>query len=210
MVDMTPTIETKSDQLNAEDLLGGAKTIRITNVQSVTGDQPISISYDGDGGKPWKPCKTMRRLLVAAWGSDGSKYHGQSLTLYRDPDVTWAGEKVGGIRVSHMTGLKDGKPLEIMLKANKKSRKKYTIQPLKSDAPPKKELSPAEKEAKAKEAVEKILKKFTPDASNYDEVVAENSSVMERLKKNYPDLHKLITDCKPEGEPSPEGDMVVV
>ncbi len=50
-------IKPKSDQLNADDLLTGPRTITITEVVNrETPDQPVWIRYEGDGGKPYKPC----------------------------------------------------------------------------------------------------------------------------------------------------------
>jgi hypothetical protein len=132
-VDLSPTIIAKSDQLNADDLLSGPITVTIVSVTRTSGDdQPITIGI-GDGRQPFKPCKTMRRVLVAAWGKDGSKYVGRSMTLYRDPNVKWAGEPVGGIRISAMSDL--NKTLEISLSESRKSKKKLTIQPLKASPP---------------------------------------------------------------------------
>jgi len=68
VLDITQTTQAKSDQLNAVDLVGAPKTITVTKVSLVEGDQPVTINYRGDEGKPYKPCKGMRRALVAAWG----------------------------------------------------------------------------------------------------------------------------------------------
>lgn len=103
MTDMMSAIAPRSDQLNSDDLVAGPRTIRITGVDIKAGEQPISVHFEGDNGKPWKPCKTTARLMVAAWGPDASQYKGRSLTLYRDPSVKWAGLEVGGIRISHMS-----------------------------------------------------------------------------------------------------------
>jgi hypothetical protein len=35
-------------------------------------------------GRPFKPSKTVRRIMVAAWGPDASTYAGKRMTLYRD------------------------------------------------------------------------------------------------------------------------------
>ena len=89
MSNMLSTIVPKSDQLNADDLIGEQrKTIKITQitVKEKGEDQPCSIDYEGDNGKPWKPCKGMRRVLIEVWKSaDANTYIGRSLTLYRDP-----------------------------------------------------------------------------------------------------------------------------
>jgi hypothetical protein len=134
MTDLSATIDPKSNQMNADDLISGPKTITITRVsanQSST-EQPIAISYQGDNGKPYFPCKSMRRVLVSVWGKDGAAYAGRSLTLYRDAIVTWGGLAVGGIRISHMSGM--DADMTMALTATKQSRKPYTVKRLK-DAP---------------------------------------------------------------------------
>lgn len=128
MVDLSSTIKPKSDQLNADDLIAGPLEIIITDVTSRAGDQPIAISFEGDGGKPYLPCKSMRRVLVQVWGNDGKSFIGKSLTLIRDPKVTWGGAEVGGIRISHMSDIKD--KIVLSLTANKSSRKPYTVLPM--------------------------------------------------------------------------------
>jgi hypothetical protein len=133
MVDLGDTIEANSNQLNADDLIGGAKTVKITDARKGSGtDQPISLSYEGDNGKPFYPCKTMRRLLVHCWGVDGKTYIGKSMTLYRDPTVKWAGKEVGGIRISHLSDIKE--KMTLALTAARGNKKPYVVQPLKQEA----------------------------------------------------------------------------
>ena len=129
-MDLRTTIQPKSDQLNADDLVGGAKTIKITKVvghESV--DQPISIYFEGDDGKPYKPCKTMRRLLVQVWGYESDDYVGRSMTIYRDNTVKYAGVNVGGIRISHVSHI--DKPIEVLITVAKSKRRPVTVNPLK-------------------------------------------------------------------------------
>lgn len=129
MIDMTATIVPKSDQLNADDLIGGPITIYVTNVsQTRAPDQPIAMSYTGDGGKPYKPCKSMRRVLVRCWGPDGAAYKGRSITLYRDDRVKFGGAEVGGIRISHLSHI-DG-PIQMALTETKAKRVPYRVLPL--------------------------------------------------------------------------------
>jgi hypothetical protein len=129
MTDMTSVIQPKSDQLNFDDFCGGKTlTIKITKVSKVSGEQPILINYENDGGKPWKPCKSMCRVLVNCWGGQGQSYVGKSLTLYGDPTVKWAGMEVGGIRISHLSDI----PAErvMALTTSKSNRKPFTVKPL--------------------------------------------------------------------------------
>jgi hypothetical protein len=127
--DMTLTVIPKSDQLNADDLIGGPRTITITRMAiDPTSDQPVAVYFQGDNGKPYKACKSMRRVMIHAWGPDASKYAGQSMTIYRDPSVMFGGMQVGGIRISAMSGL--DKPLTMALTATKAKRALYTVKPL--------------------------------------------------------------------------------
>lgn len=129
MNDMASVIIPKSDQLNSDDLIAGPMTVRITGVTIRPGtEQPISIAFEGDNGKPYKACKSMCRVMVTAWGADSKKYTGRSMTLYRDPSVKWGGMEVGGIRISHMTDIDSAITMALtMTKANKKP---FTVRPL--------------------------------------------------------------------------------
>ena len=104
MIDISQTTAPKSDQLNSDDLIGGPRTITITRVSANEGgDQPINVFFEGDDNKPFRPCKGMRRVMMAIWGNNGATYAGKSMTIWRDPSVTWGGMAVGGIRISHMS-----------------------------------------------------------------------------------------------------------
>jgi hypothetical protein len=128
MVDVAKTCEPKSDQLNADDLISGPKTLEITGIKESKGEQPISIEYSGGDGRPWKPCKSMRRVLLKVWGRNGLGYIGKSVTVFCDPKVKWGGAEVGGIRISHMSGLKE--EFKMMLTETKNNRSMYTVKPL--------------------------------------------------------------------------------
>jgi len=129
MTDMLRSVEPKSNQLNFDDFVAGqTKTIKITKVSGVAGEQPIAINYEGDNGKPYMPCKSMRRVLVHCWGADGHAYVGRTLTLYGDPTVKFGGLAVGGIRISHMSDIQE--QVTMALTATKASRKPFTVKPL--------------------------------------------------------------------------------
>lgn len=135
MTDMRQTIIPKSDQLNADDLIGRDLTIKITGVAIRGGqEQPVAISFEGDNGKPYKACKSMCRVMVSAWGADSSKYVGRSMTLYRDPTVKWGGMDVGGIRISHMSNIE--KSMTMALTMTRANKKPFTVKPLASGAKP--------------------------------------------------------------------------
>lgn len=130
MIDMTGTIVPKSDQLNADDLIGGPRTIQIKRVTASpdSPEQPVAVYFEGDNGKPYKPCKSMRRVMVQAWGPDASQYVGRSMTLYRDEKVAFGGMQVGGLRISHMSDLRG--EMTFALTVTKARRAPYTVKPL--------------------------------------------------------------------------------
>ncbi|EPY03529.1 hypothetical protein [Magnetospirillum fulvum] len=132
--DLSRAIVPKSDQLNADDLIAGPRTITVSKVTVQAGtEQPVAIHFEGDNGKPWKPCKSMCRVLVNAWGADGANYVGRSITLRRDPNVKWGGMAVGGIRISHLSHI--AQQMVMALTETKGSRKPFTVNPLQQVAP---------------------------------------------------------------------------
>lgn len=129
--DLSDTIAPRSDQLNADDLLTGPITVTVRGVTRGTPDQPVSIAIDGR--QPYKPCKTMRRVLVACWGVKGSDWIGQSMTLYCDPSVKFGGVALGGIRISHVSGIDN--PRSMMLTTTRSKRAMFTVHPLMKQKP---------------------------------------------------------------------------
>lgn len=131
--DMLSTIVPKSDQKNFDDFLSGQSlTIKITNVSLTKGDQPVTLHYAGDNGKPYKPCLSMRRVIIHCWGPDAKEYVGRSMTLYGDPKVRFGGAEVGGIRISNMSHITE--PKTMALTTTRANRKPFTVRPL--EAPP--------------------------------------------------------------------------
>lgn len=127
-LDMTASTAPKSDQKNADDFLTGPQTFEIEKVTKGSVEQPFNFHLVGEPGKPYKPSKSMRRVMVAAWGTDASAYVGHSLTLYCDPTVKFGGEVLGGIKISHMTGL--AKTLNMSLTASKGKKALHRVEPL--------------------------------------------------------------------------------
>ena len=130
-MDLRNTIIPKSDQVNADDLIGGPKTIKIRDVKVIDSEtQPVSIYFEGDNNKPYKPSKGMRRVLVALWGTDAKAFIGRSLTLYRDDEVRFGGVEVGGIRISHASHINE--PTRVLEAVSKGKRRPVTIDVLKT------------------------------------------------------------------------------
>ena len=129
-MDITETIAPRSDQLNADDLLVGPRTFTVEKVTAGTPEQPVEIHMAGFPGRPFKPSKTVRRILVTAWGPEASNYVGRRMTLYRDPEITFGKDKVGGIRVSHLSDI--DKRIQLALTVTRGKRSPFTVDPLPS------------------------------------------------------------------------------
>jgi hypothetical protein len=124
--DITPFIVAKSDQLNADDLVGGPITVRIEAFHITGGpEQPVTLKISGDH-KPWKPCKTTMRVLAFLWGTSAQAWVGRTVRLFRDPEVKWAGVEVGGIRISGMSDIKG--PQNVTLATSKKAKSVQRIE----------------------------------------------------------------------------------
>lgn len=133
--DFAGTTQAKSDQMNAVDLVGGPITCRITGIK-MTGapDQPVSISVDAHR-QPWKPSKTFRRVLLLLWPETSpDDWVGRDVTLWCDPDIRWAGEKVGGIAISHASHINERKVFN--LAESKSKRKAIVVEPLRTVSAP--------------------------------------------------------------------------
>ena len=121
-------IKAKSDQLNADDLLGGSIIVEVTNVTKGSAEQPVVIHITG-GHQPWKPSKTSLRVLANCWGLNSSSWVGQVLELYCEPSVKWAGKAVGGIRTKALSGIEQ--PKTIMVAVTRGKKEPVTVSPLK-------------------------------------------------------------------------------
>lgn len=127
-MDLTATIEPKSDQLNADDLIPGAITVTITKVTAGSAEQPVSIHLAERPGRPYKPSKSMRRVLVTAWGPQADAYTGRRLTLVRNPSIKFGGDVVGGIEISHLSDIP--KRMTVALTVTRGKKRTFTVEPL--------------------------------------------------------------------------------
>lgn len=132
-MDLTETIAPKSDQLNADDLLAGPRNVTVEKVTLGSSEQPVNIHLVEFPGRPFRPSKTVRRILVAAWGVEASAYAGRRMRIYTDPTVRFGGQEVGGIRVSHISHIE--KRLTLALTTTRGRRAPYVVEPL-PDGPP--------------------------------------------------------------------------
>lgn len=119
-------MQPKSDQLNADDLIIGAKTVTINGIDFVKEETLKMRIFTDELPRPYKPCKGMMRVMVAVWGSDEAAWIGKRMVLYNDPKVKFGGAEVGGIRISHMSDLESEKVL-MNLTVSKNRRAEHIV-----------------------------------------------------------------------------------
>ena len=132
MADISETLAPKSDQQNYDDYVQGPRTVTVSGVKVPGGDQPVHVELAEYPGRPYKPNKSMRRILAKGWGPDSDKWVGKRLTLFGNPDVIYAGKAVGGIEVSAMSDI--DKPFSVQLTVTRGKKKPHKVEKL-EDAP---------------------------------------------------------------------------
>ena len=131
-MDLTATTAPRSDQQNFDDYAVGPRTVTITEVKAGSVEQPVEIHVAEYPGRPYKPSKSMRRVLVAAWGPETSTYTGRRMQLVGDPTVKFGGQTVGGIKIAALSNI--DKRLTVSLTVTKGKRAPHIVEPL-TDAP---------------------------------------------------------------------------
>ena len=133
-MDMTASIAPKTDQINNEDFKKtGPITVTINRVTEGPAEQPFNFHMEETPGRAYRPSKSMRRVMVAAWGTNPAAYVGHSLTLYRNAATRFGSEQTGGIEISHLSHI--DKALTVPLTAKRGVRKNFTVKPLATAAP---------------------------------------------------------------------------
>ena len=146
-MDITDTLAPKSDQLDAVDLLGGPQTFTVAEVTKGKDDQPVNVRLV-EFPRVWRPGKSMRRVLAAAWGTDAKAWVGRRVTLYCDNSVKFGGAEVGGTRISHLSHI--AKPLSVPLLVTRGKSAMFKVQPLVEKPAPKAVTKGADIDALAK------------------------------------------------------------
>lgn len=102
-MDISKALIAKSDQLNASDLSGNPVIAKIINVRPGDNSKPVFVDLEGMDRRPWKPSKGMLRVLSYRWGTETDAWIGRLVKLVNNPEVIYAGEKVGGVEVVAMS-----------------------------------------------------------------------------------------------------------
>ena len=133
-MDISQTTVPKSDQWNADDLISGPVTVTIERVTKGSNEQPVNVHLVETPSRAYRPSKSMRRVMVVGLGKESDIYAGHRLTLFLNPEIKYAGVKVGGIEIAAMSGIDT--PLTLMITRSKGRRELFTVEPLADATPP--------------------------------------------------------------------------
>lgn len=133
----------KSDQINADDLAPGQSLLlTVTAVRPGPDEKQALDIVVAESPRVYRPCLTMRRVLVACWGGvtdgqlDPAVWVGRRLELYTDPTVRFGSDLTGGLRIRALSGI--SRPMTQALTATRGKRAVYTVGVL-PDAPARQE-----------------------------------------------------------------------
>ncbi|MGO2030625.1 MAG: hypothetical protein ACTH2A_06730 [Glutamicibacter ardleyensis] len=127
-MDISQALIAKSDQLNASDLSGAPIVATIQNVRPGDRNKPVIVDLVGMDGRPWKPSKGMLRVVASAWGTESDTWIGRIVKLINNPEVIYAGEKVGGVEVVAMSHI--DKAFTIPVRVSQKKVKQHHVEVL--------------------------------------------------------------------------------
>lgn len=129
---MKITVETRSDQFNAQDFLGGPRTFTVESVNHGTGPNGLyDVVLQGES-RFWRPPKTVIDVMNALWGDEDTDWMGKRVTLYNEESVSFGKSEVGGIRVCGASGITE--PKKFRVKEKKMGTPQvYTVQPISDD-----------------------------------------------------------------------------
>ncbi len=184
MTDISKTLEAKSDQLNAVDIMGAEPIITIREVKVMDSpQQPISVYFDGDNNRPWKPSKGMRRILAASWGTDSANWIGKKVQLRFEATVMYAGVEVGGIQVKAVSDIpKAG--LNCALTISRTKRQAYHVPLLVVE-------EKAYPEAAFKKALPLMAEKMASGEMTLHQVIAQCQKTGTLSKEQLAELEKV-------------------
>lgn len=165
MTNIAHTLVAKSDQLNAADLIGGEKLLKITSVD-VKSASDVWVHYEGENGRPWKTSLTARRILARLWTEESDNWIGHTVAVHCDPTVVYAGEEVGGIRPHAATGIDSERVIKLKERRGPKP-KTFKIIPLRLDSSP--QAKPTRIEF-SMETYTRAIEKILSESETHDEL----------------------------------------
>lgn len=142
-MDITDALAPASDQLDAVELVNPRTfTIdtgsRLGKREGKTVAEIRLVDFD----RVWRPSKGMLDVLAACWGTDAKQWVGRRVTLYNDPEVMFGPNKVGGIRISHLSHIDKARKVPIRGSGGAGRKIAWPVEPLPDAAPATPEPTP--------------------------------------------------------------------
>ncbi|ROS28883.1 hypothetical protein EDF22_0614 [Rathayibacter sp. PhB127] len=135
-MDITQALAPTSDQIDAIELVEPrtftiAPGSRLGKRDGKTVAEIRLVEVD----RVWRPSKGMLDVLAACWGTKGDQWVGRRVTVYNKPDVMFGPNKVGGIRISHLSNIEG--PRDLLIRGAGAAGRKQTwhVDPLADAAP---------------------------------------------------------------------------
>lgn len=190
-LNIAPFIEAQSDRIVADDLIAGPQTHVVARVEGAVQDgKKRLIVHLKDAEKPFMPCKGMARLLGHLWGPDAAKWVGNTMVIYRDPDVRFGADTLGGVRICAVSNI--DKAVKVPIRTSQKSVKTYDVAPIKiADQPP-----AAPQKSAAEWADEHIgAVQVSASIDSLEAIIKRGAKAMAKLADTAPNLHQRVTDA---------------
>lgn len=195
MADMSMTIRSlKSDQLNAIDLMGGGVVVTIKSVTLKPNDKQSMWIELEENFNTFKPCLTMRRVIMDIWGAETGNHIGRQLVLFCDPNVLWGGQKEGGVRISHASHITETR--KIRLRESQHKTAVWEVHPLVIQQ---EQEAQTETKAPTFETIKELMSNCndTNGMAAYGDLIKEHAKTftadqMSFLRQHYADCLELI------------------
>lgn len=129
--DLLAALAPNTNQLNADDLISIASLVVTIKGPVTVGDGKLNIPLEEV--KPYRPSKGMGRILASMYG-DRENWIGKKLRIYRDPDVRFGKNKVGGLKISEASHISSAQTHMVTVARAKKEP--HVINPLKEETDP--------------------------------------------------------------------------
>jgi hypothetical protein len=126
-MDISETLAPNGEQLDAIELVAGPRIFTVESVSKGNAEQPVNVHLVGFP-RPWRPGKSMRRVLAACWGTEASEWVGRRVELFLDPEVTFGKDKPGGTRVSRISHIDKDQKIPLIVSRGKSAI--YVVSPL--------------------------------------------------------------------------------
>lgn len=130
-MDITQALAPQSDQIDAVELVEPRTfTIDTGSRLGKRDGKTVAEIRLVEVDRVWRPSKGMLDVLAACWGTKADQWVGRRVTVYNDPDVMFGKEKVGGVRISHLSDIDAARDIQIRGAGATGRKRSWHVEPL--------------------------------------------------------------------------------